>query len=62
MERATGYTRKPLQLSFRVKPGDPLAPLLLRCAMTDATNYDILVGQQTIYLLGFGLDNWTKKV
>ena len=44
VERATGYTREPLQLSFRVKPGDPPAPLLLRCAVTDATNYDILVG------------------
>ena len=30
-ERATGYTREPLQLSFRVQHGDPHAPLLLRC-------------------------------
>ena len=29
--------------------------------MTDATNYDILVGQQTLYPLDFGLDNLTKK-
>ena len=61
VERATGYTREPLQLSFRVKPGDSPAPLLLRCAVTDATNYDILVGQQALYPLGFGLDNWTEE-
>jgi hypothetical protein len=61
VERATGYTREPLQLSFRVKLGDSPAPLLLRCAVTDATNYDILVGQQVLYPLGFGLDNWTEE-
>ena len=61
MEWATSYTREPLQLSFRVKLGDPPAPLLLRCAVTDATNYDILVGQQALYPLGFGLDNWTEE-
>ena len=53
-ERATCYTREPLQLSFRVKPGDPPAPLLLRCAVTNETNYDILVGQQTLYLFRTG--------
>jgi hypothetical protein len=57
VERATGYTQEPLQLSFRVKPGDPPAPFLLRCAVTDATNYDILVCQQTLYLFDFVLDN-----
>ena len=56
VERATCYTRKPLQLSFRMKSGDPPAPLLLRCAVTDITNYDILVYQQACYPLGFG---WT---
>ena len=61
VERATGYTREPIHLSFQVKPGDPSAPLLLRCAVTDATNYDILFGQQTLYPLGFGLDNWTEE-
>ena len=29
--------------------------------VTNATNYDILVGQQTLYLLGFVLDNWTEE-
>ena len=44
-----------------MKPGDPPVPLLLRCAVTDATNYDILVGQQALYSLGFGLDNRTEE-
>ena len=57
VERATGYTREPLQLSFRVKPEDPPASFFLRCAVTDATNYEILVGEQALYTLGFGLDN-----
>ena len=61
MERATGYTREPLKLSFRVKLGDPPTPLLLRCTVTDATNYDILVGQQALYPLVSGLDNWTEE-
>ena len=44
VERAIGYTWEPLQLSLRVKPRDPFTPLLLRCPVTYATNYDILVG------------------
>jgi hypothetical protein len=29
--------------------------------VTSATNYDILVGQQALYPLGFGVDNWTEE-
>jgi hypothetical protein len=61
VERATGYTRELQQLSLRVKPGDPSAPLLLMCAVTDATNYDTSIGQQTLYPLGPGLDNYTEE-
>jgi hypothetical protein len=61
VERATSYTREPLHFSFRMKPGDPLAHLFLRCAVVDATNYYILVGQQAFYPLGFGLDNWIQE-
>ena len=49
VEQATGYTREPLLLTFRVKPGDPSTPPLLRCAVANATNYVILVGQQEFY-------------
>ena len=60
VERATCYTREPLQFSFQVKLGDPPASLLFRCVVTNATNYDILVGQQALYPFGFGLDNSTE--
>ena len=30
--------------------------------MTNAINYDILVGQQAFYPIGFGLDNLSPKV
>ena len=29
--------------------------------MTDATKYDILVGEQALYPFGFGLENWTEE-
>ena len=44
-----------------MKPGDPPALLFLRCAVTDVTNYDILVGQQALYPLSIGLDKWTEE-
>ena len=33
----------------------------MKCVVTNATNYDILVGQQALYPLDFGLDNWTEE-
>jgi hypothetical protein len=33
----------------------------MKCVVTNTTKYDILVGQQTLYPLGFGLDNWTEE-
>lgn len=60
-ERATGYTRQPLQLIFCIGPRPLYSHLSLQCAVTSATNYDILVGQQALYPLGFGLDNWTEE-
>ena len=44
-----------------MKLGDPLASLLSRCPVTNVTNYNILVSQQTLYLLGFDLDNWIEE-
>lgn len=61
MEQATSYTWEPLQLSFRSKLGEPTVPLLLMCVVMVVTNYDILVGLQTLYPLGFGLDNWPDE-
>lgn len=60
-ETALGYTRHPLQLMFGVGAGPLYTHVSLQCAVTGATNYDILVGQQALYPLGFGVDNWTKE-
>lgn len=35
--------------------------VFLQCVVTGATNYDILVDDQVLYPLGFGVDNWTKE-
>jgi len=56
-----GYTRHPLQLMFGVKSGSMFSQVSLQCVVTGATNYDILVGQQALYPLGFGVDNWTEE-
>ena len=55
------YTRSLLRLMFYVGPGPLYSHVSLQCAVTDATNYDILVGQQALYPLGFGVDNWTEE-
>ena len=60
-ETALGYTRHPLQLMFGVGSGPLFTHVSLQCAVTGATNYDILVGQQALYPLGFGVDNWTEE-
>lgn len=60
-EKAMGYTRHPLRLMFGVGTGPLYSHVSLQCAVTDATNYDILVGQHALYPLGFGVDNWTEE-
>jgi hypothetical protein len=60
-ERATGYTKTPLHLIFNVVAGPTYTHLSMKCVVTNATNYDILVAQQVLYPLGFGLDNWTEE-
>ena len=60
-EKAMGYTRHPLRLMFGVGSGPLYSHVSLQCAVTDATNYDILVGQHALYPLGFGVDNWTEE-
>ena len=60
-EKAMGYTRHPLRLMFGVGSSPLFSHVSLQCAVTGATNYDILVGQQALYPLGFGVDNWTEE-
>ena len=40
-EHATGYTKDALQLSFHVGDGPIYSHFFVRCAVTNATNYDI---------------------
>ena len=61
VERATGYTWEPLELSFRVKPRDPSIHLFLKCEVTNATNYNILIDHQAFYPFDFGLDNGIEE-
>jgi hypothetical protein len=56
-ERATSYTKIPLRLIFNVGAGPTYTHLSIKCIVTNATNHDILVGQQAFYPLGFDLDN-----
>ena len=35
--------------------------IAVRCVVNNATMYDILLGQQTLYPIGFSLDSWTKE-
>ena len=58
---STGHMKEPLYLIFRVGWGPTYWHFFLKCAVTCVTNYDILVGQQTLYLLGFWLSNWTEE-
>jgi hypothetical protein len=51
MERATSYTREPIQFTFHVMLETPLAHFFYKCVVTNATNYDIFVGHQKLYPL-----------
>jgi hypothetical protein len=48
-------------LMFGVGIGIVFSHISLQCTVTSTTNYDILVGQQALYPLGFGVDNWTEE-
>lgn len=54
-------TREPLHISFCVVPGHPTTLIFLRCVVSNATNNNILVGQQALYPLNFGLDNMIEE-
>ena len=55
-----GITKEPLCLRFQVG-SDAYAYTGVRCVFTNAETYDILVGQQALYPIRFGLDNWTEE-
>jgi hypothetical protein len=60
-ERETSYTKTPLRLIFNVGAGPTYTHLSMKCVITNAINYNIFVGQQALYPLSFGLDNWTEE-
>ena len=59
-ERASGMTREALCLQFKVG-SDAYTYLSVKCVVTGAQTYDILLGQQALYPIGFGHDSWTEK-
>ena len=59
-EHPTGLTKEPLRLQFKVG-NDAYTHISIRCVITDATTYDILLGQQALYPIGFGHDCWTEE-
>ncbi len=36
--------------------------LQVRCLVTNATSYDVLIGQEALFPLGFTIDNWFEHV
>ena len=60
MEQPTGLTREPLRLLLNVGT-DAFTHISVRCVVTSATSYDILLGQQALYPSGFGHDSWTEE-
>ena len=57
IEHATSYTKEPLHLIFHFGFGPFYSHLSLKCVVTNATNYNLLLGQQALYPFDFGLDN-----
>ena len=59
-EQPPGLTKEPLLLQFKVET-DSYTYVVVRCVVTNATTYDILLGQQALYPIGFGHDSWTEE-
>ena len=59
-EHPMGLTKAPLRLQFNIGT-DAYTHISLRCVVTNATTYDILLGQQALYPIGFGHDSWIEE-
>ena len=59
-EQPIGLTKEPLRLQFKVG-ADSYTYIAVRCVVTSATTYDILLGQQALYPIGFGHGSWTEE-
>ena len=60
IEQPTRLTKEPLRLQFKVG-ADSYTYVAVRCVVTSATTYDILLGQQALCPIGFGHDSWTEE-
>ena len=58
-KQPTGFTKEPLRLQFKVGASSYIY-IAVRCVVTSATTYDILLGQQALYPIGFG-HGWTEE-
>ena len=60
IEQPTRLTKEPLRLQFKVG-ADSYTYVVVRCVVTSSTTYDILLGQQALYPIGFGHNSWTEE-
>ena len=60
IEHPMGLTKAPLRLQFNIGTV-AYTHISLRCVVTNATTYDILLGQQALYPIGFGHDSWMEE-
>ncbi len=59
VKKVLGESSKFITLNFNEGTDQELC-LQVRCLVTNATNYDVLIGQEALFPLGFIIDNWFK--
>ena len=57
IEHPTEHTKEPFRLQFKVS-NDAYTHISIRCVVTSVTTYNMLLGQQTLYFIGFGYNCW----
>ena len=60
IEHPMELTNAPLRLQFNIGT-DTYTHISLRCVVFNAITYDILLGQQALYPIGFGHDSWKEE-
>jgi hypothetical protein len=57
VEEVLGESSDLITLNFNEGTKKKLC-LQVRCLVTNATSYDVLIGQKALFPLGFTIDNW----
>jgi hypothetical protein len=57
VEEVLGESSNFIALNFNEGTNQELC-LHVRCLITNATNYDVFIGQEALFPLGFTIDNW----